>query len=128
MRKIATWKGRRWERLYDGTWIDLATGRVDPLAEDMTISNFYNFRVVSSGSGKAFVEVPVAMAHEEDDLKWAVRYQGTIEPEEGEEWKGARPKKVLDYRGKSVILVPIEVWDRMDERIGSIGIWHPEIR
>lgn len=127
MIKHATWKGRTWERQDDGSWIDITTGQVDPLASDMTISNFYNFRVITYGTGGSFIEVPLQLAQEEPDLEWALKFQGKLPPEEGEEWKGPKPKVLRDYRRKPIILVPIEEWDRMDEKIGAIGLWHPDI-
>lgn len=128
MIKTATWKGRRWERQDDGTWIDLATGQVDPLAEDMTISNFYNLRMITYGIGRSFVEVPLSLALNEPDLEWALKFRGTLPQEEGEEWRGAKPKTLKDYQGKPVILVPAEVWDRKNDEIGAVGMWHPDIK
>lgn len=140
MIKTAHWKDRRWERQDDGTWIDVATGQVDQLAEDMTISNFYNFRVVKYGR-RHYVEVPYAAAHEDSDLEFALAFKKIAEAEEGEEWKGYSPgdqKELLkhhevpgnqrDYKGRRVILVPAGAWDYWNDKIGAIGMWHPEIK
>jgi hypothetical protein len=101
----------------------------------MTISNFYNFRVVQLGPRDKYVEVPIGLALEERELSWALKYRGTFRygrpgmpigiPEE-DRWKKHRDP--VDYNGKGIILVPINAWDLMDERIGVIGIWHPEIK
>ena len=130
----ATWKGRSWTRTAAG-WIDDRTGEIDPLAEDMTISNFYNFRVVAG-----HVEVPAGLAMEEDHLRWTLEYVEKETPK-GEEWKGPqqtvdplsssiRPRRFFrkDYRGKPIIRVPVETWDLQNAMIGPIGIWHPEIK
>jgi hypothetical protein len=140
MIKTATWKERRWKREDDGTWIDVATGQADPLAEDMTISNFYNFRVIKYGR-REYVEVPYAAAHEDPELRFVLDFKKAAPAEEGEEWRGYSeedqeellrshriPGNQRDHRGRRIILVPIGAWDYWNDKIGAIGMWHPEIK
>jgi hypothetical protein len=126
-RHTVSWKGRRWERQDDGSWVDLSTGLVDPRAEDMTISNLYNFRVIRHGK-QEFVQVPYALSASEPELRWAQAFKRYSDPEEGEEWKGSMERVIQDYGGRRIILVPRLQWLRAEERVGVIGMWHPEIK
>ena len=103
---VATFGRQKFFRDMDGVWRYASTGVPVPGAEDMTISNFYNFRILSG-----FVEVPIGLAHEELDLRFALKFSAIA---------------TGDYKGRKVIRVPVDVWDQ--HAYLPIGMWAPEIK
>lgn len=106
----------------DGTW-HWCDGTPEPRVEDLTISRAYSFRCRTYGGGGTYVEVPIGMAREEDDLSWVLdgRY--------GTSYDGDRTGRAIGPKGMGrihidprtdeplptpppkVYLVPVEDWD-----------------
>ena len=105
------------ERHADGwRWRD---GTPEPLVRDMLASRHYGFRIRES----RYVEVPIGLARENDDLAWVQLAADRGELEES--WDGdvvgpddrsllgeVRPEK----RAARVWLVPIATWDERNRQ------------
>lgn len=96
-------------------WSD---GTPEPRVHDLRPAGHYNFRIRGRGMGGQFVEVPLGLARENDDLAWvlgrgyAESWDGdVVGPEDRDPLGRVAPGK----RAARVLLVPIEQWDHWSD-------------
>jgi len=101
--------GGRYRQQPDGRWLDMESGRELRQAQPMTISNVHNFRCLGDR-----VEVPQsALTVRNPELGWVRLLDVPV---------------TRDYRGRSIVAIPIGLWDAMCDAIGAIGVWSPDLR
>jgi len=129
-------------------WSD---GTPEPRVRDLSASTYWNFRCRTDGTGRTYVEIPLALAMEESALEWALlgfrvgRYQfgcsldhtgPLVMTDEGlrrshiepgtDPLCGNEPLPELPGPIPRVILVPIEEWDRWAEDYPLGAEWDKE--
>lgn len=118
----------------DGIWRYTEDDLPVPGAEDMTLSNYYNLRVIAYAD-EPYVQIPKSLAHNEPELAWCLDYQQAKEELKDNSAHNTLPnvttmvvsdEAAREIKARQPIEIPARIWDKRSAE-EPLGMWAPEL-